>query len=144
MKRLVLLFCVVPVFHLLAGDNMAVEQNLLQMERDWANAMTKNDAQTIERIEAEDFAYVLGGMRGDKQSDLADAKSGAFSGSAELTDMKARVYGDAAVVTGTASLRNSMYKGKDVSGDYMFTDTFVKKNGRWQVVASHASRVKGM
>ena len=144
MKRLIFLCCVIPIFHLLAGDNTAVEQSLLQMEREWANAMTKNDVQTIERIEADDFTYVLDGMRGGKQSDLADAKSEAFSGGAELRDMKGRVYGDAAVITGTASLHNAMYKGKDVSGDYLFTDTFVKKSGRWQVVASHAHRVKGM
>ena len=151
MKRLVFLSYLISNFLFVttappvpASDNASVEQSLLQLEREWENAMTKNDAQTIERMEADDFTYVMEGMRGDKQADLADAKSGAFSGSAELMNLKARVYGDAAVVTGTASLRNAKYKGKDVSGDYLFTDTFVKKNGRWQVVASHANRVKGM
>ncbi|HZQ55975.1 MAG TPA: nuclear transport factor 2 family protein [Bryobacteraceae bacterium] len=151
MKRLIFLSYLISNFAFLttappvhAHDSAGVQQSLLQLEREWSNAMAKNDAQTIDRIEAADFAYVLDGMRGDKQMDLADARSKAFSGSAELLDMKARVYGDAAVVTGTATLRNAKYKGKDVSGDYFFTDTFVKKDGRWQVVASHANRVKGM
>lgn len=58
--------------------------------------------------------------------------------------MTVHVYGDAAVVTGKASLRNAKYKGKDISGDYLFTDTWVRKGGRWQVVASHDSKVQTM
>ena len=33
------------------------------------------------------------------------------------------------------------FKGKDISGQYRWTDTFIKRNGRWQCVATHASNV---
>jgi hypothetical protein len=33
------------------------------------------------------------------------------------------------------------YKGKDISGQYRWTDVFVKRQGRWQVVATHASQI---
>jgi len=127
------------------GDsNNKAGQGLLQMERDWADAMVKNNAEVIARIEADDYTYVMGDISGDKKRDLADARSSSFTGSAELTGMKQRVYGDAAVVTGKASLHNAKYNGNDISGDYLFTDTFVRRGGRWQVVASHSSKVQAM
>jgi ketosteroid isomerase-like protein len=146
MKRLLVVVAVFWTFGVLAAarENTQVEQKLMQMERDWADAMMKNDASGVARIEADDYSYVMDNMRGDKKGDLADAKNGAFSGSAELSEMKVHVYGDAAVVMGKASLRDAKYKGKDMSGDYLFTDTFVKRNGRWQVVASHSNKVQSM
>ena len=55
-------------------------------------------------------------------------------------DMKARVYGDAAVVTGGNTTKETI-KGKDISGLYRWTDTWIKKAGRWQCVATHASKI---
>ena len=40
--------------------------------------------------------------------------------------MKVRVYGDTAVVIGRLTMKGRAWKGTDVSGDYAFTDTFVK------------------
>jgi ketosteroid isomerase-like protein len=155
MKRLFLFVCMFSGAGLLisapayargsgGNDNPAVEQSLMQMERDWADAVMKNDIAGIDRIEADDFSYILENMPGDKQTDLASARAAEINGSAELTDMKARVFGDAAVVTGKTALRNATFKGKGVSGIYLFTDVFVKRNGRWQVVASHANKVHTM
>lgn len=147
MNRLILSFVVLSGAGLLMspahafGDDSAVEQKMMQMERDWANAMMSNDATVIDRIEADDYAYVMDGMKGSKHGDVDEAKSKAYAGSAELTDMQARVFGDAAIVTGKTALRNAKYNGKDVSGDYLFTDVFLKRNGNWQVVASHSNRV---
>lgn len=147
MKRLIWLFSAFSMAGPLAAgapDSGAVERQLMQTEREWADAMMKDDPAGIERIEADDYSYFFDGVPGDKKSDLADAKGGAFAGSAELTDVKVRVFGSAAVVTGKAALRDAKYKGKDVSGNYLFTDTFVKRNGRWQVVASHSNKAPGM
>jgi hypothetical protein len=33
------------------------------------------------------------------------------------------------------------YKGQDLSGNCRFTDTWVKRNGKWQVVASQYTKV---
>jgi len=151
MKRLVVFFAVLSSAELwLSGaralearsDDSAVEQKVIQMERDWAEAMMRNDPSVIERIEADDYAYVMDGMQGGKPGDVEEAKRHAYAGTAKLTDMHVRVFGDAAIVTGKAALRDAKYKGKDVSGDYLFTDVFVKRSGRWQVVASHSNRVR--
>ncbi len=51
-----------------------------------------------------------------------------------------RAYGDTAVVHGLETEKSS-YKGKDTSGQYRFTDVFVKRNGRWQAIATQVTRV---
>ena len=65
------------------------------------------------------------------------------SGSLESTvlrDMKVRVYGNTAVVTGTDTERG-VYHGKDSSGKYLWTDVFVHRNGRWQAVSSQSTKL---
>jgi ketosteroid isomerase-like protein len=59
----------------------------------------------------------------------------------ELTidQVSVRAYGDAAVVTG----RTTMTTGgeKPATLRIRFTDVFIRRAGRWQVVASHASQL---
>jgi hypothetical protein len=52
--------------------------------------------------------------------------------------MKARIYDQAAVVTGIYTLK-AVQKGQDISGRYRFTDTFVRQKGQWRLVSTHAS-----
>lgn len=56
-----------------------------------------------------------------------------------LDEVSVNVYGDTAV-SFTSQKEKSTYEGKDTSGPYHFTDTWVKKDGKWQVVASHGTR----
>jgi ketosteroid isomerase-like protein len=70
---------------------------------------------------------------------LVELKSGDNkTDSITLGDMKVRVYGDTAVVTGSDDEKSS-YKGKDTSGHYTWTDVFVKRKGHWQAVASQGT-----
>jgi len=55
-------------------------------------------------------------------------------------DLRPRVYGDFAVVTDVANLQGT-YKSQDITGQYRFTDTFMKQNGRWKLVATQATKV---
>jgi ketosteroid isomerase-like protein len=72
---------------------------------------------------------------------MADLKSGAATTqTVDLGEMKVRVFGNTAVVTGTDTEKSS-YKGKDTSGKYVWTDVFVQRNGRWQAAASQSVKV---
>lgn len=55
-------------------------------------------------------------------------------------DQAVRMYGDAAVVNGITSIRGSS-GGEAFSADFRFTDTWVRRHGRWILAASHASRL---
>jgi ketosteroid isomerase-like protein len=55
-------------------------------------------------------------------------------------DMKVRVFGETAIVTGSLDAK-STYKGKDTSGHLLWIDVFVKRQGRWQDVASQTTPI---
>ena len=121
----------------------SVEKTLLQMEKDWSQAGLDKDVKTVDRIVAED--WISTGFDGNKETKaqaLAALRTGAAATQAiELGEMKVRVFGEAAVVTGT-NTEKSTYQGKDSSGRYTWMDVFVKRNGRWQVVASQSTRLE--
>lgn len=113
------------------------ETVLLQLETDWGDAVSRGDPSKLERVIADDWTgrypfYVL-----TKAQELELVKSGDIKvQSVTTSDLKVRLFGDVAVVTGTDDDKGSYYKGKDVSGRYLWMDVFVKRNGRWQCVAS--------
>ena len=61
--------------------------------------------------------------------------------SAIADDFRVRVYGDAAVVTFRLTVKNRI-NGNESTGQERFTDTWVNRDGRWQCVAVHYSRIK--
>jgi ketosteroid isomerase-like protein len=124
-----------------AHQNKA-EQELIQIEHDWCAALVKKDAAFLARTLADD--YTLIGSRGTpstKAEELANLKGTDSMTSCVDSNFKVRIYGDAAVVTGLAT-RSGTHKGvafKDRQS--LFTDTFIKKDGRWQCVASQGTVV---
>jgi ketosteroid isomerase-like protein len=120
----------------------SVEQELLKLEQQWTDALVKPDLAFLDRIKADDYTFTdHEGSVWTKAQSLALLKSGEDVISSCVADeMKARVYGDAAVVTGRNTTKET-FKGKDISGQYRWTDTWVKHAGRWQCVATHVSRI---
>lgn len=120
----------------------ATEQELLNLMQDWMNAEVKADMAFLDRFIAEDCAITdPAGAVWTKAQFLGGLKSGEGAVLTFVLDnMKARVYGDAAVVNGrmTATQR---FQGKDISGQYQCTDMFIKKAGQWQCVAIHLSMI---
>ena len=119
------------------------EQALMKIEREWGDAMTKHDMVALDRILGDDHSVISkDGSVHTKAEELANYKSEESSN--ELSDfepMKVRVFGDTAVVTGGQREKSHNF-GKDTSGLYRWTDVFVKRNGRWQAVASELTRVE--
>ncbi|MBZ5630884.1 MAG: nuclear transport factor 2 family protein, partial [Acidobacteriia bacterium] len=58
----------------------------------------------------------------------------------DMSEEKIRIYGNAAVMT-YRYVSKERYKGEDESGDDRITRVFAKRNGRWQIVAGHESRI---
>jgi len=122
----------------------SVEQELIKLENEWADAWAKQDVAFFERIEADDYTYTSpSGEVWTKAKDLVFVKSlkpGEGVHSQIIAEMKVRVYGDTAVVTGHCAVKE-MYKGQDVSGQERWTHTWIKRSGRWQCVAAHSSEI---
>ena len=118
---------------------------LMQLERDIGQANIRRDKAFFERVEAEEFIFTdsAGGIT-TKAEDIAslDKPPGEFRLiSYDVDEMKVMVYGMTAVITGRVT---TVSKGKDreVTNKSRFTDVFVKRRGRWQIVAGHSSRIR--
>ena len=56
----------------------------------------------------------------------------------EFNDVKVNVYGETAVMRSRYKQSATVF-GKDRSGELLLTDVWVKRDGRWQIVARHSS-----
>jgi len=118
----------------------SVEQELKRLENEWLNSYLRGDKQTFDRIVADDFTRTdESGKFATKAEEraLVQAPPGSVSASLTNEDMHVRVYGNSAIVTG---LIVSRVQGS-LSFQSRFTDTFIKRGARWQVVTRHYSRV---
>jgi uncharacterized protein (TIGR02246 family) len=142
--RLFLSLSCVCVAGLLAETSTDESAALLQAEGDGCVAYLHGDADKIANFLTDD--YTLTNSKGEittAADDIEDAKTGRVHYDVfENYDMKVRVYGDhTAVVTGKTKIKGNA-QGKPIDIIVQFTDTFVKRNGRWRLAAGHVSRLK--
>jgi hypothetical protein len=126
-----------------ASASGRVEDQIKKLEHDWAQATVKDGAPAVDQYEADGIISTdPSGRVTDKAQDKKDLSSGDLKfQSIKLSDLRVRVYGNTAVAAGTTTLKGT-YKEQDISGTYRFTDTWVKRNGKWQAVASQATKVQ--
>jgi hypothetical protein len=127
-----------------APGSSSTAQALMSLENNWAVALTKSDVATLDSIFADTYADTdESGQRSDKQAVLSALRSGDLKiQTIKLSNMKVYDYGEAAVVTGNAEQVGN-FKHQPLAKGIIFTDTFVRRNGRWQAVASHRSVANG-
>lgn len=126
-----------------ASKTSSVEDQIKKQEQNWAQATVKEGAAAVDQYEADDIIDTdPSGRVTDKNQDKTDLSSGDLKfQSIELSELKVHVYGDTAVAAGTSTVKGT-YKGQDISGKYRFTDVWVKRNGKWQAVASQSTKLK--
>jgi ketosteroid isomerase-like protein len=122
----------------------SAEDQIKKLEQDWAQAFVKEGAVSVDQYEADDIVTTdPSGRVTGKAEDTTDLSSGDYKiQSEELSDLQVHVYGNTAVASATNTMKGT-YKGQDLSGKYRFTDTWVKRGGKWQVVASQYTKVLG-
>jgi uncharacterized protein (TIGR02246 family) len=120
----------------------AASDELKQIENDWVDASKNKNAEKLADILADSWvAHGWDGKRTDKAKALAEMKTpGNSLDNIEMGPMTVRVFGNTAVVTGSDT-EKSMEDGKDTSGKYVWTDVFVKQNGKWRAVASQSTKL---
>jgi uncharacterized protein (TIGR02246 family) len=124
-----------------ADSDAAISQTLQGMERSWLNAENAHDAATFENIVADDWIAITPDGKGQTKAERAAEIKAAHTTSATMGDMKVRVFGDTAVVTGTDD-ETTTEDGKKSTNHYVWTDVFVKRNGKWLAVASQTAQIK--
>ena len=115
-----------------------VEQLVRQLNDDWVKAIMRGDAETLNRVMADDFffAYPLEGD--DKAQFIADVTSGDLKvAHINRERVSVRVFGSAAVLTARDSA-TWLYHGRELSGPYKIISVFAERAGRWQLCAIQA------
>lgn len=118
---------------------------LLQMEHEWNDALKTHNAEWFERNLANDMTDTSSGNGAlhTKEEDIAALKADkTVYESLELSDLKVRVEGNAGIVTGINHLKGHDEQGQAFDVKLSFTDTYIKRKGRWQVWASQHTRVR--
>jgi ketosteroid isomerase-like protein len=118
-----------------SSDDHAADRSFIrQAESDWAESVVPNDVSVLERILADDFVGVdIDGSHYSKEGAIKyfGTHPSEFV-SNHLNEVEIRFYGDAAVAQGNESWK----KKNGTEGKFVWTDTWVKRNGKWQVVAA--------
>jgi ketosteroid isomerase-like protein len=125
-----------------AQTQKATEQAVLKASQllDEASLM-KKDRATMERYYGEDYMYThSNGTVLNKTQEIAESMSPDQAWTAHKSDdLKVRVYGTVAIVTGLSTLTGS--SKSYVPGPRRFTEVWVKRNGRWQMVGGQSTIV---
>ena len=112
------------------------ERYIKESERQWAESVATGDTTVVERILADDLVGVdPDGSFYDKAKMVAGTREApkVFL-SNHLNEVNVRFYGDAAVAQGSESwVRRT---GSPLRGRFVWTDTWIRRNGRWQIVAA--------
>lgn len=140
-----ILFAAVPFSVSQPRQASKAEQEVRKLERAWLDAYERHDVKAMDAIVADDFVITFtdGAMQTKPQiMDSIKAPRNPASPSLKFytEDVKARVYGDTVILMGRVVTEYSR-DGKTVKEQSRYTDTYVKRQGRWQVVASHLSNV---
>jgi ketosteroid isomerase-like protein len=118
------------------------EQEIRAMEKLWNESRVRADVAALDKLLDEGWTVTHGdGTINTKREYLADLKSGArrFFADVKQDDFTVRVYGDTAVAAGLSDSKVE-YHGKPSGGALRFTRVYVRRDGRWVMIVSHATR----
>ena len=117
-------------------DYEKAEQYIRESEKQWAEAVASGDSTVIQRILADDFIGVdTKGNQYNKEHEVHNITEAPKDfKSNHLNDVKIRFYGNAAVAQGDETWVR--YSGQQLTGRFVWTDTWILRNDKWQIVAA--------
>ena len=144
MKTAMLIVLVVILVSRFSVAQTPAEQEVLQFERDACKAFLDEDVAALEGVLTPNFTLTLSSgevnTRADEINELRSKK--VHYDVFENYDMLVRLYGDdVAVVLGKTRVKGTA-DGKPFDRVVQFTDTVIKRDGRWQLAAGHVSRIE--
>lgn len=145
LRKLMILVCMLTISSQAAGAKDRTDSDikeLTRLEQVWNDAHLKGDAKALEQLWAEDLFVTVPDMPVmNKEESLAIWKAGKLKFDIYRTsDVRIKVYGNSAVVTGQL-VRIRDANSTKFEDDWRFTKVYVRRDGRWQVVAWHGSHV---
>ena len=118
------------------------QRQILRLEEQRRQALLRHDVQALDHLLADDYAETTTNRElRTKAQNIAEAGSGDMKlDYLNFRDLKVRVYGTTAVVTGHI-IRRGQFRGRQFSGQARYTRVYVKRQGEWRAVAHEGTRV---
>jgi ketosteroid isomerase-like protein len=122
---------------------LAAGQSPAKLDEERTEAMIKGDLATLDRLLADDLSYVHSSTKVDtKASFIENLRSGASKYKAfQREEANTRVFGDSAINTGVATVSVENQGQAPATFKIRYTDVWVNRGGKWQMVAWHSTRV---
>jgi hypothetical protein len=117
-------------------DYVKAKQYITESEKQWAEVVASGDSTVVQRILADDFIGVdTKGFQYNKAHEVHSTVDGPkYFKSNRLDDIKIRFYGNMAVAQGYETWVR--YSGEQLTGRFVWTDTWLLRDGKWQIVAA--------
>ncbi len=123
------------------GQN-SIEQEILKLEKEWFEAYNKTDANTVDRIEADDYilASRTRGEFGTKETQIPNIRNRdeatrkrMAATTRTLEQAKVRIYGNVVIVN-AISVSTRRDEVTPFVSKLLYTGVWVKREGRWRIV----------
>lgn len=115
-------------------------EELTRLEAVWNEAHLNGDADALDRLWANDLVVTIAAMPSMTRADaLAMVRSNRMPFTRyDTSELTVKRFGDGALVTGRLQRERTM-NGKPITDDWRFTKVYAMSQGRWRVIAWHAS-----
>jgi len=124
----------------LAGqDTSSTQRIILQLEEQWRLAQHHNDTAAFRRLLAPDLTFIgTSGSFRDRADYIASRSASWIPRAKSFTasELRVRIYGATAIVTG-----REQTTGAGVGFSARFTDVWLRRRGRWQLVAAQRTDI---
>ena len=120
-------------------NDARIDRELRTLTRQWDEALVTKNINTLNQILATEF--VITGLPKTTYLALIKIPELKYS-SAKKKEIKARVYGNTAVLFGRNEITGTYTGADSFSSVFDFMDVWVKRDGRWRCVAEFSNRIR--
>jgi ketosteroid isomerase-like protein len=131
--------------NVVAQSKHSLETEVARASHAYDTAILNQDKTALAALFADEYtATNENGRVRNKEEDIAAMTSPDLkftSVNSVDSERRIRIYGNLAVETGKYSVQGT-HKGSPFTEEGRYTSTWIKRNGRWQIVADHSSLIK--
>jgi ketosteroid isomerase-like protein len=119
-------------------QGLQIEQHIRQLNDEWVKALVRADADTLDRVMADDFFFTYPLEGDDKTQFISDITAGDLK-IEHITreQVSVRLFGNTAVLTARDSA-TWLYHGRELTGQYKIMAVYTERNGKWQLCSLQA------
>lgn len=122
----------------------AVVATIENLERQWNDAILRRDVSAAANFQANEYKLVIGAEGQPLQVIPREMWLSVLPRYVihrhEITEMHVSVWGDVAVATLAIIQVAEPLNGRDISGNFLITDVWVRRDEKWMIAERHSSR----